>query len=200
MDIGKAEIVTQRVEGAHAIGLARRGIPFRMTRRPVVAERLHLGRKIRKVCCDHAALSGGDDFPWMKGEAPELAEPADGPALVRSPYGTGCILNDRHTALTGDRHDLLHLRGEAEQVDDHDRARVRGERRVQCLGINVEGLGLNLCEHYLRTHIFNAMGRGDPGKGGNHDLIPGLQPERHASKVERRGARRCRQGVCDLMP
>ena len=70
-------------------------------------------------------------------------------------------------------------------------------RRRGGVGIDVQGLGIDVDEDRLRALVEQAVGRGDEGEGAGDDLVALAPAELAHAEVERRGAARHRDRVLD---
>ncbi len=87
---------------------------------------------------EQAAVAAGDRLELVEAERPDLADPADAPALVARAGGLGAVLDEWDPVLVGDRLELGEPSRRAEHVDDEDRRGPRGDLRLDVSGVQVE--------------------------------------------------------------
>jgi len=91
----------------------------------------------------------------------------------------------------------MQVRRLAEQMDRDDRfgsRRYRGDGRV---GIDVEGIGVDVHEDRLGAEPDNRAGRGEERVRARYDLVAGPDAEGHQRRQQRVSTRRHRDGVFD---
>ena len=157
---------------------------------------------------DRTALSGGDGLDGMEREHGQVAVGAGADrdrgavdvALDRADRVTG-VLDDGEAVgarQLGDRGHVRALPGEVHREDDprfQAPALRLGDRRGEMGGFHEAALGIDVGEHHLGAAEARGIGGGDEGDGGHDHGLAGLQLEREAGQVQRRGAVGAADGV-----
>jgi hypothetical protein len=71
----------------------------------------------------------------------------------------------------------IHVRRSAEQVDRHQSAGARRDRVLDALGIDVEGVEIDVREHFPRPHDPDGLGRREEREGRGDDFIARLHSQ-----------------------
>ena len=71
----------------------------------------------------------------------------------------------------------------------HDRPRARGDRRLDALGVEVGGGGMDVHEHRPGADVGDGFGGRDEGVGRGDHLVARLHPHRQQGQMERARAR-----------
>ena len=133
----------------------------------------------------------------MEAEAAELTDVADVAVVIERPERARRVLDHPEAVIARDRHDRIHVRRQAEEVDRDDPDGAGRDLRLDLRDVDVEGLEVDVAEDRARPHVLDHVGRRHPGEGRNDHLVPWLQPECCDGQVERGRARACGQRVPD---
>ena len=135
-----------------------------------------------------APLAHGVVLRLVEGEAAEVPDGAEGPALVGAHDGLGRVLDDEQLVLSRNGHDRVHLAGHARVVHDHDGLRAARDGGLDLRLVDVHGVGADVDEDQLRPVVDEGVGGGGEGEARQDDLIPGLKLAQEARHIQRRGA------------
>jgi hypothetical protein len=95
------------------------------------------------------------------------------------PSAQADILDHSDMVTSGDLIDRIHLRALPEQVNRNDRLGLVRHRRLNQLGIKVEGLWVDVDEDGLGTHPPDGPGRGKEREGGEDHFVALPDLHRH---------------------
>src|SRR5262249_3853349 len=135
------------------------------------------------------AIVGGDDaavteaaevFGRIETQAAHRAERAGPlPFKLRANCLAG-IFDDWHVAGgPGDGANLVHSGTLTEQVDRHDRLRSSAQFAEHLAGIEIEGLGVDINEHWRRAEPPYGAGSGEEREAGQYHFVPRSDAEHH---------------------
>ncbi|MFA6575540.1 MAG: nidogen-like domain-containing protein, partial [Nocardioides sp.] len=102
--------------------------------------------------------------------------------------GLGAILDDKELVLPRDGHDLIHSRGLAEDVDDHDALGLRRDRLGDRFGADAPGVGIDVDEHRRGADVADAPAAGGEGERRRDDLVARPEAAADGREVQRRRA------------
>ena len=163
---------------------------------PVVGDLAHAGREVGVRGRDHSRVAVGPEvLARVEAEAGRVAQGPGPASLPLRPVGLGGVLEDRKVVTSSDLVDGRHVRGVAVEVDGQDELRARRDRALEPLGIQGEGVGVDVDEDRRRPHQQDRLAGGDEGVGDGHDLVPGADAVGSERQVERVGAVGHRAGV-----
>ena len=148
-----------------------------------LGDRVGIGR-------DQAAVArAAEILARVEAEAAGQADAAGHGAWRARAEGLRAILDHDQPAPRCDLHDRVHLRRAPEEVHRDDRARRRGERRLDGLGSDVEARAIDIDEHRARAGVHDALDRRDEGERRRHDLVAWPDAGPAQAKQECVGAR-----------
>ena len=154
----------------------------------MVAQRPRQPSEVIAVRGERAALAvGAQVLGGVEAEGGRLAEAAHAPAAVARAVGLAGILDDGQVVARGDRQDGVEIRRPAVEMHRHDRPRVRGDRGLDALGVEVGGARIDVHEQRARPDVGDGFGGGDEGVGRGDDLVARLHPRREQGQMQ--GAR-----------
>ena len=144
---------------------------------------------------EHAALAGGEVLGGVERERDEVGEVesrlgrSDHPSVDESGQRVRGVLDHRQAVAACDVVDGLHVSRVAVQVDGHDRLHARRalDGGLYLLGVDVEGVGLDVDEHRFGELMLDDVDRrGERHRGADHGVAfaDAQDGERH---MKRRG-------------
>lgn len=104
------------------------------------AEDAHTIGEVRIFGGDHAALAGSEGFCGVKGEASDVADSADGFAVVARGKRMSGVFDDSEIVATGDLQNGVQFECVAGIVNGEDGFGARGDRSFDESGVHVEGV------------------------------------------------------------
>ena len=138
-----------------------------------------------------AVAEGAEVFAREKAGASHVAKGAGGAlhsgALVHGTEALGVVFNEAQPMLLGPGHEGVHVGALPEEVHHDDGLRAGGSGALGRGGVEVEGVGVDVCEDGGGADFGHDFGRGDEGKVGDDDLVAWADTERAQGEV---------QGVC----
>lgn len=141
---------------------------------------------------DETAIAGSAKIlRGEKAEATEVADGADEAVVVLGPDSLRGIFDDKKVVRFGELQNRVHVRGEAEEMDGHDGAGLRGNRGFDFLWVNVESQGINIDKDGLGADVSNGPSGGDEAEGCGDDFLTGADlcgKKRKDQSVGARGA------------
>ncbi len=137
----------------------------------------------------HPPLAGGHVLDRMEGEGGQPVEQADVLPLVERPHPVGRVLEDPERVPARNFKQRIHVAWSAAEVDGENAHRPVGHRGGHGLGIDLQGLGVDLHEHRLPPQRLDHVGGGGPGHRGDDHLVSRLQAEGDQADVEPGGGR-----------
>ncbi len=152
------------------------------------------------VGAEHASLGGGQRLAGHQRHRGDLGDRAGQPALVERSVRVGDVLDDRHASLLGDGHQRVHVGRVAREVNGDDRLRARGDLAAHVLGVDAEGVRLDVGEDDGAAEAQDGDRGGPVGDGRADDLIALAHAEAVEGAVEGRGAGVVREGVLRPLP
>src|SRR6202030_3412663 len=99
-----------------------------------------------------------------KTKTPISANRARGAAAVTRADGLRGVFDDDQIMLTCDGEDGIHVGGQAEQVDGHDRASLRRDGGFEQSGIDVESDWIDVHKNWLGAGVCDGAGGGNETK------------------------------------
>ena len=124
-----------------------------------------------------AALAAGEIFGLVEALRRQFAKCPQITSFVPREQGMGVILNYSNAMFLGQRHDRVHLAGDAGIMHQDNRPRPFGDQIGQLVFIQVERIWANVSEHRPRPAQREGVDSGDKGKRRDDDLIAGLDVE-----------------------
>jgi len=188
------------VEVAEAVIVAEAGVgePTATRVAALVAEgAAHVG-EFFVVGDDHAAFAGGDLFIGVEAEDADAAEGADLAAFVGTAEAFAGVFDEGDFVAGGDGGDFVHADGVAEGFDGEDGFGFGGDGGFDFVGIEVEGLGVDVDEDGSGADHLDDVGGGDEGEGGGDDLVAGADVQGEEAAVEAGGAGGDGDGFVDV--
>ncbi len=158
----------------------------------MVAQRRHPIRQEVVISRDHAPLSGGDDLSGMKGEPRRFTHGSSRYAVSAGSDSTCSILNYEHV-LWNHFSNSRHIGTQAEEMDGYHGPGSVGNTFRNRLGVDVEGVPLDIGKDRDSAAMFHHVRRGNPGKGWNDYLVTRADTHGDQSCMKRRRA----TGHCD---
>ena len=147
-----------------------------------LAQYLGLLDIIGVVYDDGAALAHGVVLRLMERVAAEVADRAEGPALVACHDALGRVLNDKQFMAAGNVHDRVHLTGNAGIVHDADDLGLIGDGTLDKRLVDVHRVRADVDKHELCPGEDEGVCGAGESEAREDDLIPRLkaaQERRH---------------------
>lgn len=132
-----------------------------------------------------------------KGVGPSVPYGARMLTLVPRAEGLGAVFDNLEAVLVGNRHDLVHLGRVAVQMNGHEGLGVRGKSRTNGGGVDVEGVWVNIREHWGCAHTADAFGGGKKAEGRGDYFVAGADIQGTQGNNQRVGATVQADGVFD---
>lgn len=135
-----------------------------------------------------AALAALDVLGLVERQGGQVADAAQLPPLVGGADGVGRILDDDEAVFFGNRHDGVHLAGDAAVVHRHDGAGTRGDRGGDAAFIDVERVVADVNEDRDPAAQHEGVRHGGEGEGRHDDFVAGPDAGEQCGHLERGGA------------
>ena len=91
--------------------------------------------------------------------------------------GFAGVFEDEEIVAFGDGLECVHVRWNAEGVDDQQGTSAGGDGALDGGGVEVQGDGVDLRKDGRGAHLEDSVSDGDEGKGGDDDLVAGADAE-----------------------
>ena len=121
---------------------------------------------------DGAAFTGGDLLVGIEAEDGEIAKDADASLMKFGADRFAGVFDDYEVVPGGEVAKAMHVRGNAEGVDNEDGAGSRGQARFRLWrGVRLRVTGVDVGEDGRGANMKDGVGYGDEGERGNDDFI-----------------------------
>ncbi len=134
-----------------------------------------------------AALAGHQVLRGVEAEHGRT-EPAGALPVVRRAVGLGGVLHDPQAVALGDRHERVHVRHEAVEVDRQDRLRAGRDRRLHRGRVDAEVVLADVHQDRRGADPEDRAHRGVEAERDGDHLVAGADPERVQDRLERHRA------------
>ena len=139
---------------------------------------------------DGAALTHGVVLSLMEGVAAEVADRAEGLAIVACHDALRRVLNDQQLMAAGDVHDRVHLTGHAGIVHDADDLRLLGDGALDKSLVNVHRVRADVDKHELCPGEDEGVCGAGEGEAREDDLVPRLKAAQECCHIKSGAAAR----------
>ena len=112
---------------------------------------------------DHPALDARHHLRRVEAQGRHAAMRQEALSVVRSPEGVRSVFDQGEPILAADFIDSITIRRQATVIDGHERLRARTQARSNRLGIDVEGLRVDIGQDRGRALIMNGIRGSDVG-------------------------------------
>jgi hypothetical protein len=163
---------------------------------PVLAHPLDPALEVGIADHHGAAFTGGDVLDRVEAEHHGVAGagPDEASAIARA-QGVAGVLHDPQTAPPREVGQLVDVGGQAAEVDRHDGARARGDQRLDRLGRQVAGSGVDVRDPDAGADIVCRRGGRRERQRRGDDLVALADAERRVDQVQRGGTARAHAGM-----
>ncbi len=124
---------------------------------------------------DRSSLASVDRFAVrgapLETKARNVAHAADLDAIPFCSVGVSRVLDDGHTVPPADVYERVHVAGVPPVMDGHDGPGAPGDPPFGILGVDEQGLGIDLAEHGPGSHVQCPAIGAQVAHRGNDDLI-----------------------------
>lgn len=150
---------------------------------------------------DHAGVAvSAEILARIEAETTDGADGAAAAAFVFRANGLGGVFDNHGAVTAGDVEEGVHVGGAAEEVDglDGPDVAVAGEGGFDLVGVEVEGVGIDVDKDWLNAEAGERAGGGEEAVGSGDDLVAGAEFEGHPGEQEGVRARSAADGVAGL--
>ena len=137
---------------------------------------------------EEAALTAGEVLVLVEAEGGSITEGAHLAALAGCAHRLTGIFDHRQAMAPGDRHDGVHVAGDAPVVHDQNAPRLGCDRRFDRSGIDVHRLPVDINEDGNRVVVQDTRGTAGPREGRCDDFVPRSDATGGDTHVQRRCA------------
>jgi len=160
----------------------------------MVAERAAFPAKVFVHGQNHAALtSGGKMLGLAEAEAADIADGADGAAVIFAADGLRTVLDNIEVMLLRNVHDAAHITDDTVQMHDDDALGAVGDLALNIIRVNGV-VGGHVAENGDRTGLHDGIGGRDEGIRRDEHLVAGANAE--AGNANMQGCRAAGAGNC----
>ena len=159
-------------------------------RLPMIAESAQASGELFVVGHDHSRVAvRAQILARIKAQASEASHRAGLPPVIACSDGLRIVFDDGDSVLRGKRKNGIHIRCQAEQVDDDDGARARRNAHFDLVRVEVERSGLDIREHRARAERADGAARRNKGERGHDHFISRANAAGMKRQFERFGSR-----------